>query len=67
MEVGARADARDKTVVRITVTNRGRHTCAVDRTPTVTCGDLDAAAQHAPPGAGGLPVLPPGCCRRGGT
>ncbi|MFF5615986.1 DUF4232 domain-containing protein [Streptomyces albidoflavus] len=53
VEVGARADARDKTVVRITVTNRGRHTCAVDRLPTVTFGDLDGAAQHVPPGESG--------------
>ncbi|ESQ04976.1 hypothetical protein EES44_27370 [Streptomyces sp. ADI96-15] len=51
--VGAEADARDKTVVRITVTNRGRHTCAVDRLPTVTFGDLDGAAQHLPPGESG--------------
>ncbi|MEU3177341.1 DUF4232 domain-containing protein [Streptomyces albidoflavus] len=51
--VGAEADARNKTVVRITVTNRGRHTCAVDRLPTVTFGDLDGAAQHLPPGESG--------------
>ncbi|MGA5296160.1 DUF4232 domain-containing protein [Streptomyces koyangensis] len=53
VEVGAKADARDKTVVRITVTNKGRHTCAVDRLPTVTFGDLDGAAQHVPPGESG--------------
>ncbi|MFB8419929.1 DUF4232 domain-containing protein [Streptomyces albidoflavus] len=53
VEVGAEADGRDKTVVRITVTNKGRHTCAVDRLPTVTFGDLDGAAQHVPPGESG--------------
>ncbi|MGW9381483.1 DUF4232 domain-containing protein [Streptomyces albidoflavus] len=53
VEVGAKADARDKTVVRITVTNKGRQVCAVDRLPTVTFGDLDGTAQHVPPGESG--------------
>ncbi|KLJ01272.1 DUF4232 domain-containing protein [Streptomyces sp. KE1] len=53
VEIGAKADARDKSVVRITVTNKGRHVCAVDRLPTVTFGDLDGAAQHVPPGESG--------------
>ncbi|CAM5356140.1 MULTISPECIES: DUF4232 domain-containing protein [Streptomyces] len=53
VEVGAKADAQDRTVVRITVTNQARRTCVVDRLPTVSFGELDGPARHVPAGESG--------------
>jgi len=41
------------TVVHISVTNHTKHTCTIDRIPTVTFGDLDGAAQPMPAGESG--------------
>ncbi|MCW8376472.1 DUF4232 domain-containing protein [Streptomyces justiciae] len=49
----AEAAAADPAVVRVSVTNRGDHTCTVARTPTVTFADLDGSAQPMPEGATG--------------
>ncbi|PKW05946.1 Protein of unknown function [Streptomyces sp. 1222.5] len=50
LTVRAKAVAADRTVVRMSVTNRGARACAVDRVPTVTFGDLDGAALPVPAG-----------------
>ncbi|MFD5027607.1 DUF4232 domain-containing protein [Streptomyces sp. NPDC058373] len=58
--IGAKADAADPTVVRITVTNRAARACLVDRLPTVTFGELDGAALPVPLGESGPYRLAPG-------
>ncbi|GGW41259.1 hypothetical protein GCM10010503_16790 [Streptomyces lucensis JCM 4490] len=53
LTVRAKAAAADRTVVRVSVTNRGARACVVDRVPTVTFGDLDGAALPVPRGGTG--------------
>ncbi|MGY5099148.1 DUF4232 domain-containing protein [Streptomyces sp. 900105245] len=53
LTVRAKAVATDRTVVRMSVTNRGGRACVVDRVPTVTFGDLDGAALPEPAGGTG--------------
>ena len=45
--------AADRTVVRMSVTNRGARACVVDRVPVVTFGNLDGAALPVPAGGTG--------------
>ncbi|WNI21215.1 DUF4232 domain-containing protein [Streptomyces sp. ITFR-16] len=45
---------------RITVTNRGARTCAVDRIPSITFRGLDGSAGPVPPATSGPYVLSPG-------
>lgn len=43
----SRTDHRN--IIHVRVKNNGDRTCAIDRVPTVTFGDLDGAAQPVPP------------------
>ncbi|MEV2246734.1 DUF4232 domain-containing protein [Streptomyces sp. NPDC049970] len=52
LTVAAHASDRPGTV-RISITNRTRHACAVDRIPTVVFGDLDGPARPVPEGTSG--------------
>ncbi|MYY12127.1 DUF4232 domain-containing protein [Streptomyces sp. SID4919] len=40
-------------IIHVRVRNNGDRTCAIDRIPTVTFGDLDGAAQPVPPTGSG--------------
>jgi hypothetical protein len=53
LTVRAQAVAGHRTVLRVSVTNRGTRACVVDRVPTVTFGDLDGAALPVPEGGTG--------------
>ncbi|MFJ3234314.1 DUF4232 domain-containing protein [Streptomyces sp. NPDC086787] len=53
LTVRARASSADPSVVRMSVTNRGRSACTVDLVPTVVFRDLDGAALPTPDRRGG--------------
>lgn len=47
-------------ILRIGITNHGRHACVVDRVPTVVFGDLDGPALPVPEGGSGPHRVPAG-------
>ncbi|MFJ9682385.1 DUF4232 domain-containing protein [Streptomyces sp. NPDC101194] len=59
LEVHA-APGGQRNVARISVTNHGDRTCAVDRIPTVTFRSLDGSAEPVPPAGSGGYVLTAG-------
>ncbi|MEU1487761.1 DUF4232 domain-containing protein [Streptomyces sp. NPDC005752] len=59
LKVAAAVSGTPETV-RISVTNDGRQTCAVDRIPTVVFGDLDGPALPVPEGESGPYPVPAG-------
>lgn len=59
LKVAAAASDQPETL-RISVTNRGRQACVVDRIPTVVFGNLDGPALPVPEGASGPYRLPAG-------
>ncbi|WP_106537039.1 DUF4232 domain-containing protein [Haloactinopolyspora alba] len=60
VSVSASATAADDNIVAVHVTNRSGVTCAVDRFPTVTFGDLDGTARPVPAGDSAPYRLAPG-------
>lgn len=59
LKLGAK-QAKDARIVHITVKNTGNRTCAIDRLPVVTFGDLDGAALPVPSGESGPYKVGPG-------
>lgn len=59
LKVSAGPSGQPETL-RISVTNRGRHACVVDRVPTVVLGDLDGPALPVPDTESGPYRVPAG-------
>ncbi|MGW0708490.1 DUF4232 domain-containing protein [Streptomyces sp. NPDC002643] len=59
LKLGAK-QAKDTRIIHVTVKNTSKHTCAIDRLPVVTFGDLDGAALPVPSGESGPYKVGPG-------